>query len=1076
MVLGYTRVVDCLVGIASSWNAVASLVLLPSAAERLPFPFRALAQTPQLTLVLGGGGYLGFLVLFLPLYAVSFIVTATGAWFVLLGAVYMAGRGLTRTISYPGASKQIQRDIELEYTKSVSGRLVSFANGLRLWLQLVRDVTVVPSAMGHFRALHEELRDRVQRGDMWVLTRALEELTENASRPIENGNTAAGAAAAAAGANSLAPSAAMEAESLLKCLSELLPMLEKALSITDKLSECSSTHEFDRKRQALLLPGAGNNDRLETLATRVMKLSRQLRSRKKKKPAAASTSSSSSSSSSSSRARTTSGSPTPAVPSPVADEEAAVGLGGGADDDDDEDDDDDDDDDIGVEGAGGVPTEESPSGGASGDSGFPGAIVKSWWRSRYPYEGAAGFGLMREEMLIKSNAQQIWLAMSDGTLLDCCYCKAYGGRNGGARGGGGGGGDRSGSVSGGLADERSSTGCVLFCNPNAGYYESMVLAGEGNRNWVSFYTSVGCDVFLFNYRGYGRSGGSASPGNINKDVREVVDYLREQVGVTRLAVHGESIGGVAAASVARHSQVDLLVLDRSFSSLSAVAQRLMGGWTKWAIWGFTGWDAHVAADYLGCRCYKVLACDPEDMMISEGSSTKAGVSVMVELGTHPSSLDVYEPPKAYKVADYLRTCPPVERVSLPLCPQERLTSLQIAHFAACLRYIARKAPRMGAAESRGSPAGAANRRRRQRHRRGELPTDMDTVGSQEVEMEMVSIGKEGGKRDRDCGSGGGSGDATGDAGGRQEGEAPSGPDPLAEGSSPSAIDMSRPLGEIWVLLARVDGLCGRMLGRAVAKGFDDVRAWVCCLVVLGPVVRADTTGRREELTGSLPVESASHRMQTLLEQHPDELGSDPFVTFVSNMLRYLAQRVALGGVPPPPLATAATTSMLSSPASCRRVLGLVRRGGPGVASDGTGGGGGGGRRFDGRRGGGGAVVSEGGSGEPGLAGLESGVGVEDGDRGFGMELVEGHGQELLGGGEGGVSASSRSSPTAAVGDGGSGSIVGAGPSLGKLLPLHCGHNNAYGDAERRMLLEHLALQGWVAPDRRPLDAMSTQQQ
>lgn len=81
-------------------------------------------RTPQLTLVVAGGGYLGFLVLFLPLYAVSFLVTATGAWFMLLGAVYMGGRGLTRTISYPGASKQIQRDIELEYTKSVSGRLV----------------------------------------------------------------------------------------------------------------------------------------------------------------------------------------------------------------------------------------------------------------------------------------------------------------------------------------------------------------------------------------------------------------------------------------------------------------------------------------------------------------------------------------------------------------------------------------------------------------------------------------------------------------------------------------------------------------------------------------------------------------------------------------------------------------------------------------------------------------------------------------------------------------------------------------------------------------------------------------
>jgi len=36
------------------------------------------------------------------------------------------------------------------------------------------------------------------------------------------------------------------------------------------------------------------------------------------------------------------------------------------------------------------------------------------------------------------------------------------------------------------------------------------------------------------------------------------------------------------------------------------------------------------------------------MIIADASSTKAGVSVMVELGAHPSSLDVYEPPKVTK--------------------------------------------------------------------------------------------------------------------------------------------------------------------------------------------------------------------------------------------------------------------------------------------------------------------------------------------------------------------------------------------------------------------------------------------
>lgn len=44
---------------------------------------------------------------------------------------------------------------------------------------------------------------------------------------------------------------------------------------------------------------------------------------------------------------------------------------------------------------------------SSKDTGFPGSLIKSWWNSRLPYDGAAGFGLMREEMLIKSNARQV---------------------------------------------------------------------------------------------------------------------------------------------------------------------------------------------------------------------------------------------------------------------------------------------------------------------------------------------------------------------------------------------------------------------------------------------------------------------------------------------------------------------------------------------------------------------------------------------------------------------------------------------------------------------------------------------
>lgn len=76
---------------------------------------------------------------------------------------------------------------------------------------------------------------------------------------------------------------------------------------------------------------------------------------------------------------------------------------------------------------------------------------------------------------------KVWLTMSDGTLLDCCYARAYGGRNGvGCVGGQGHESQPSDAIDG---DGRRSTGCVLFCNPNAGYYETMALAGDRNCSW-----------------------------------------------------------------------------------------------------------------------------------------------------------------------------------------------------------------------------------------------------------------------------------------------------------------------------------------------------------------------------------------------------------------------------------------------------------------------------------------------------------------------------------------------------------------------------------------------------------------
>ena len=47
----------------------------------------------------------------------------------------------------------------------------------------------------------------------------------------------------------------------------------------------------------------------------------------------------------------------------------------------------------------------------------------------------------------------------------------------------------------------SPLGCVMFCSPNAGLYELLSQVNK-EASWVGWYTSLGFDVCLFNYRGY----------------------------------------------------------------------------------------------------------------------------------------------------------------------------------------------------------------------------------------------------------------------------------------------------------------------------------------------------------------------------------------------------------------------------------------------------------------------------------------------------------------------------------------------------------------------------------------------
>lgn len=114
---------------------------------------------------------------------------------------------------------------------------------------------------------------------------------------------------------------------------------------------------------------------------------------------------------------------------------------------------------------------------------------------------------------------------------------------------------------------------LLWCHGNAGNLTDRAeVAAELARRGVS--------VFVFDYRGYGRSEGRVSESGLYRDALAAFDYVRNG-GAQRIVVYGESIGGPYAAYVAKERKpfVRAVIIENSFPSLMAIGNALYGlGW------------------------------------------------------------------------------------------------------------------------------------------------------------------------------------------------------------------------------------------------------------------------------------------------------------------------------------------------------------------------------------------------------------------------------------------------------------------------------------------------------------------
>ncbi len=102
---------------------------------------------------------------------------------------------------------------------------------------------------------------------------------------------------------------------------------------------------------------------------------------------------------------------------------------------------------------------------------------------------------------------------------------------------------------------------ILYCHGNAGNISHRI-------EIIKILNSLKLDIFIFDYRGYGRSEGSPSEKGLYRDARAAYNYLvsREDVARERIVVYGESIGGNIAIDLASKVEVASLISESAFSS------------------------------------------------------------------------------------------------------------------------------------------------------------------------------------------------------------------------------------------------------------------------------------------------------------------------------------------------------------------------------------------------------------------------------------------------------------------------------------------------------------------------------
>ena len=155
-------------------------------------------------------------------------------------------------------------------------------------------------------------------------------------------------------------------------------------------------------------------------------------------------------------------------------------------------------------------------------------------------------------------------------------------------------------------------GTVLFCHGNGGNISACL-------DTAIIVNGLGLNLLLFDYRGYGRSGGSPSEQGTYDDAEAAWEYLvnGRKVRPEKLIVWGRSLGGPIAAKTASEHHPGLAVMESTFVSLEQLVDDRFSWVPSWALSGHV-YDTRRHLEKVGVPVLVIHSPDDEMIPFAHG--------------------------------------------------------------------------------------------------------------------------------------------------------------------------------------------------------------------------------------------------------------------------------------------------------------------------------------------------------------------------------------------------------------------------------------------------------------------------